>query len=183
MEQNFVQLLLADDWERHGFAAGDAFEEPEVAFAVTPATGGRHAVFKHFHEILIEHLGFVITGVAHGLLLAETFELIEWVVQLAVAVAHFSAGDDWVEALDYARVGIAGFGEGAELDGLVDQPERPGRFFADEFPKVIEQAGVSQVGKVEHYAVVAQDALHLGAVGIENVDAEFVAEQVGVAAG
>ena len=75
--------------ERDAFFCGHAFKGPEDALGVAPTTSGRHAVFEHFDEIDVEHVGFVVTRVPHILLFEEAVELVLWVVEFGEAVAEF----------------------------------------------------------------------------------------------
>ena len=111
-----VVLFGLNDGEGDGFAPRDAFQEPEVAFGITPTTGRRHTVFQHFYEIKVQHLGFLVTGVTHRLLFFKAGELVQRVVKLTIAVAHFGAGDDGVEALGDERAFGDDLGEGAEAE-------------------------------------------------------------------
>ena len=194
-----VLLFWFDDRERDGFAAGNAFEDPENAFGIAPTESGRHAIFEHFDEILVEHLCFIVAGVAHRLLLLEALELVERIVQFRITITELGTGDHGVDALSDERIIGVFFRKWRKTERLISEPKRAGGVFAQDFPERIERtrsgesargvggvfgdAGELAVGGddgIDGNAVVLKDGEQVANVRVENVNIKMLIDQFGV---
>ena len=69
------------------------------------ATRGRHTIFHCVQEVLVQHLGLVVTALTLLNLLHKAAALIDGIVQLGVGIAHLAAADEELEA--FGEIGRA----------------------------------------------------------------------------
>lgn len=109
----------------------------------TPTTGRGQTILESLAEVLVDHLGLVVTGVLVLGLLGETLTLVEGIVQLGVGVAHLLGGHKQLEALAKTGLGAVLLGEGRHHHGVAhDEGGADARILNVLTHQLVEHTGV-----------------------------------------
>ena len=90
-----------------------------------PPAGWWHAHFQRIDEILIQSLGFQITGSLSCLLGFQPFLLINRIDELTEGIGRFTADDEQLKAFHKPRLAPVFARQGGDFDRVIDHECRP----------------------------------------------------------
>lgn len=127
-------------WKCLTFTNRKSFEECKKSLWYTKSRCRWHTMFEHFYELIVCHLCLIISCISQCLLVFESFELIDWIIELTISISYLTSRYDDMEPFCDFRVIWTWFGKWAREFWFIDEKCWTCNSFSDWFPEIVDQS-------------------------------------------